>query len=97
MTMVIKTDHKWKQFSYRNEVPEKVLKEQFSHLDEEESHDCFLKYKGYWYHVSDFMRLSNTPFDATQWDGYHSVSYFSGQFIKLSEDGETYKIARYMS
>lgn len=92
----IKTDNKWKAFSYRHEVPQKVLADQFAHLSEEKYYNKFFKYKGYWYHTSDFMRSSGGACD-DKWDGYHGDSYFSGQLIKLSKDGEQYQVATYMS
>lgn len=95
--ITIKTDHKWKQFSYRYEVPKKVLKDQFSHLDEDDASDGFFKYKGYWYHLSDFMALRGDDSPFGKWDGYSGDSYFSGVLIKTSSDGEQYMIARYMS
>lgn len=92
----VKTDHKWKQFKYRNEVPEKVLKDQFEHLDAEEQDDQFFCYRGWWYHVSDFMSGKLTDITG-DWDGYHSDSYFSGVLLKLSKDGEEYRVGTYIS
>ena len=89
--MKIKTDHKCKPFVYRYDVPAKVLADQFSHLDKEEI-DHFFKYKGHWYHLSDFMRYSNP-----EWDGASGDSYFSGTLIKLSKDNERYLVASYFS
>jgi len=42
MDITIKTDRKWKQFKYRNEVPAKVLKDQFDYQNEEEVLDVLL-------------------------------------------------------
>lgn len=92
----IKTDNKWKNFKYFNEVPSRVLKRQFAHLEEGEADDGFFKFKGYWYHLSDFMTASGNP-ALKGWDGYASDSYFSGTLIKLSSDGEQYKVAQYFS
>jgi hypothetical protein len=93
----IYTDNKWKQFKYRNEVPVKVLADYFDHLPEEEYGDGFIKYRKTWYHTSDFMRNSGATDLTKGWDGYHSDSYFSGVLIKLSDDGEEYKIGTYIS
>jgi hypothetical protein len=96
--LTIKTDHKWKNFSYRYDVPKKVLREQFSHLNEEDNSDGFLCYRGHWYHLSDFMRANGHPDSAfNKYDGYASDSYFSGVLIKISKDCEQYQIATYMS
>lgn len=95
MTLVVKTDNKFRDFYYRSDVPEKVLKDQFSHLEAEETTDGFIKYRGYWYHTSDFSyppSFENVPFRV---DGYLSDTYFSGVIVHLSSDGEQYKIGTY--
>ena len=95
--MKIITDHKWHDFKDRWGVPEKVLKDQFSHLNEDDSPDLFFKYKNWWYHASDFMRIEavhrNTDFK--KWDGYTSDTFFSGVLIKLDEDCERYMVGMY--
>lgn len=88
----ISTDHKWKQFRYRYEVPARVLADQFDHLAEEESSDTFILYRKHWYHLSDFMQGG-----PEEWDGVAADSYFSGILIRVSEDGEQYQVATYMS
>jgi hypothetical protein len=91
------TDHKWKPFRYRNEVPEKVLKSEFDWTDKDMV-DGYFKYRNCWYHASEFMVLGNgSSFDTDKWDGYHGDSFFSGVLIKLSEDGEQYKVGTYIS
>jgi hypothetical protein len=88
------SDCKEKLFLYRHEVPEKVLKDQFSHLDDIES-DTFLKYRGYYYHISDFMLVAAES-KLQPWEGYISDSFFSGVLIRLPEyKTETYIIGRY--
>ena len=96
--LTIKTDNKWKQFKYRNEVPAKVLKDQFDYLSEDDSFDGFILYRKHWYHLSDFMRIENHPDDKfSSYHGYSSDSFFSGVLIKVSKDGEMYQIATYYS
>ena len=93
------TDYKWKHFKYRYEVPEKVLESEFDHLEDDEKHDGFIKYRNKWYHVSDFMAVHNPVYTPDppewlrQWDGYLNDSFLSGVVIKVSEDGESYMIA----
>jgi hypothetical protein len=95
--MKIYTDHKWKQLKYRTEVPEKVLKAYFDHLTGDDNFDGYISYRKRWYHVSDFMMTGkDSPFPK-KWDGYSSDSFFSGILIHLSDDGETYQIATYIS
>lgn len=97
-SITITSDEKIKQFKYRHEVPAKILKDHFGHLSEDEAVDGFFKYRGYWYHLSDFMRI--TPGMAphfNRWSGYLSDSFFSGIVIMLLGDMETYKIGRFYS
>jgi hypothetical protein len=89
----ITTNRNWRQLSYRDEVPAKVLADQFDYLPDEG--DGFLKYKNHWYHLTDFMTTGvNSPFP--DWQGYASDSFFSGVLIDLSEDCEQYQIATYI-
>lgn len=89
--MQIITDGKWKQFKFRDEVPAKVLADQFDHLDEDTT-DGFFRYRGWWYHTSDFMTT-----EVKGWDGVHGDSFFSGVLVKISSDGEEYKVATALS
>lgn len=94
--MEILTDHKAKHFKYRYEVPEKVLADQFAHLDEEDGLDQFIKYRRDWYHLTDFLRFiyAVDEGDFKGWDGYINHTAFSGVLIKIV-DSETYIIGRY--
>jgi hypothetical protein len=96
MALKIKTDNRWHHFIHHSDVPNVVLHSQYEHLDEEESADGFFQYKKYWYHLSDFMHAANMH-EFAGWDGYASDSYFSGVVIKLSRDGEQYKVGTYTS
>lgn len=95
--MKIVTDHKWHDFKCRHDVPDKVLKDRFSHLDEYNNFDNFFKYKNYWYHISDFMRVErlhgNDEFHL--WHGYLNDSFFSGVLIKIDDDNEKYMVGIY--
>ena len=88
---MITTNNHWRDFKYRDEVPAKILADEFDYLDAD-TLDGFIHYRGYWYHTCDFMR---TPGDH-EWDGSHPDSAFSGVLIKLSNDGETYQIATWI-
>ncbi len=95
--MKIMTDHKWKPFRYRSEVPAKVLKSQFNYQDEEDTLDGFFRYRGYWYHQDGFVRIdAGAPFGGP-WNGYASDSFFSGVLIEVSSDGEQYRVGTYIS
>jgi hypothetical protein len=102
MAVTIKANHQWRHFAYRADVPEDVLKDQFYHLDPDDALDGFFCYRGHWYHLSDFMRLSGPTSpgfseDLPGWHGYHSDSMFSGVVIKVSADGERYQAGTYFS
>ena len=97
MSLEISTDNKWKNLLYGNEVPKKILDSEFYYMDDPEASD-FIKYRGNYYNASDFMRISpDMPAAMKKWDGYLSDSFFSGILIKLSDDGDQYKIGTYMS
>jgi hypothetical protein len=85
----ITTDHRWKPFKYRYDVPQKVLADQFDWMREGEGEDGFIQYRGWWYHLGDFMRTEGAIPD---WHGYHGDSAFSGVVIKVSDDGEEYMV-----
>lgn len=98
----VTTDHKWKAFRYRSEVPARVLKRQFDWTQaDHEKHgdylDGFVKYKGTWYHVADFESVPRDAVSLQGWDGYHAHGFSSGVVIKLSSDGESYKIGTYIA
>lgn len=95
--MKILTNHRWRNFLYRNEVPDDILADEFDWLEDDRD-DGFFKYRGNWYHLDDFMRCSDSPdSDISAWHGYHGDSYFSGVLIRLSSDGEQYQVATYLS
>lgn len=83
--MNIITDNKWHQFSYRSDVPINIMVEEFSDLTNEM--DGFFNYRGYWYHISDFVAIM----DDAGWDGC-----FSDVVISLNRNGEEYKIGRFL-
>jgi len=90
--MRVITDHKWKPFRYRYEVPARILKSEFDYQDPEDTLDGFFCYRGIWYHLDQF--------EATQIEGYHGFhpdSFFSGVAIRISDDGEQYQVATLIS
>ena len=100
--LIIKTDNRWKNFKYAYEVPKRVLKRQFDWMDDPDD-GTFLKYKNHWYSLSDFMRIdpgayfAAPPRELSQWDGSVADGRLSGVLIKISPDGEQYKIGTYRS
>ena len=93
--LTIKTNRRWRDFVYRHDVPAKVLADQFDYQDAEDVVDGFFCYRGYWYHLDQFMRSSGGPL--AEWDGVLNDSYFSGVAIKVSRDGERYQVATFYS
>lgn len=88
--MKIISNHHWRPFKYRNEVPKTILKTQFDWLDED-TIDGFLKYRGTWYHTSQFLK-NGIP----DWDGSLGHNYFSGVVINLADDRESYQIGTFL-
>ena len=91
----VRTNHQWRQFVYRSEVPAAVLASQFDYQDADDDVDGFFEYRGHWYHLDQFMRLGSKQGPLAAWDAYAGDSYFSGVVIRVSPDGETYQIGTY--
>ena len=93
--MIIKTDHKWKDFLYSYQLTEKEILE-LDHLTRDEIDSrSFIRYKGQIYHMGDFMRVPDGVEGLLGWHGYSSDSFFSGIVIKVSDDGDQYMIGGY--
>ena len=95
--MKVRTNNHWRDFKYRDEVPANVLADQFDWTNDwyaqyGDYSDGFIEYRGFWYHLGDFMRGG-----VEGWHGVHADSFFSGVVIRLSEDGEQYQIGTYTS
>jgi hypothetical protein len=93
----IRTDNRWKNFVYGADVPDKIKKENYGHLDEESLHDGFLRYLGRWYHMSDFSLIPKGFIADAGWDGYHPDSFSSGVVLKVAPDGESYRVGTYIA
>jgi hypothetical protein len=96
--MKIYTDNKWKNFKYRNEVPDKILASEFDYQDANEVLDGFFCYRKWWFHLDGFMMIDkHAPKEFQGYQGYASDSFFSGVLIRISDDGERYQVATYIS
>lgn len=100
MELTIKTNNHVREYLYSSEVPDSVIKDDYSHLDENDNIDGWIHYRNNYYHISDFMIITgNHPdSDFKKWDGYISDSAFSGIVLKHAgnyEDG--YIIGTYYS
>jgi len=90
--VITKSNYHVRPFLYRDEVPDKVLEFEFDWLNPDEW-DGFIKYRGRYYHTSEFIRFGyggGRP--DSFWDGYHGDSFFSATVIKILDDGESYII-----
>lgn len=95
--MKITTDHKWKEFKYDYQVPNRIRQDYLEYQTEQDLYDGWIHYRNRWYHLSNFLRMDEgmkTDFEGT-WHGYLSDSVWSGVLIELSEDGEGYRIGSY--
>ena len=95
-TLQIITNNHERQFKYDYEVPASVLSD-YDWLDDDAKCDGWIHYRTVWSHISDYMLLSDGhPFGA-DWSASTSDSAFSGTLLSVSDDGEGYKIALYLS
>lgn len=92
----VTSNHQWRDFSYRHEVPQEVLDDEFDYQDEDEVFDGYFFYKGSWYHLDQFMAVPRGMF-LGDWDGYLNDSMFSGVVIRVSDDGEQYQVGYFVS
>lgn len=76
------------------------VREHFDWMDQDELETSysFFKYRGNFYHLSEFMILgSAAPSELCSWDGYSSDSYFSGIVIRMVNDNEDVVVGTYFS
>lgn len=94
--LLVRSDQRWKDFTYGADVPEAIRKNEFDWLDDAEGSDHFFQHHGTWYHLSQFMRVE-TGGDLAKagWEGYHSDSFSTGVVVKVSDDGDKYKVGTY--
>ena len=99
--MKIITNNHWNNLLYGYDLPKSVLSD-FDYLDDIDS-SSFFKYKGHYYDIGEFIKISATIAPHPQrpgwenWHGYSSDSYFSGVLLKLSDDGKQYKVGTYIT
>lgn len=91
--MQIITNNHWNDFLDGFELPESVHSD-FDWMDDIMD-GTFIKYRNVFYSLDEFMRNDTAGFGT--WHGYKSDSFFSGVLIRISDDGEQYQIATYIS
>ena len=88
--MQVKTNNHNRPFLYGYEVPKQVISEEYDHLDESDTYDRWIKYRGQYYHLSDFVRIKDSD-----WCGAYAFGFYMGLVIQISDDCESYKIGTY--
>ena len=92
--MKIKTNNVPRHILYGYELPANQRKE-FDWLSDEDYLQAeFVKYKGNYYALSEFMSCHNAAYPVSNWQGYFSHSYFSGILIKY-KDSESVIVGQY--
>lgn len=95
---IITNNHE-RYFKCGYEVPQSVL--DWYGYNEDPPWSGWICYRGHWSHISDYMatynpyHMPNPPEWLAKWDGYKSDGFTSGVVIKVSDDGETYRIGTY--
>lgn len=90
--MKIITNNTSRPLIYGYELPEKV-KHEFDYYSADDLESAmFFKYKNHYYDLAQF-----TCCDIKGWQGCHHDTYFSGLFIKLTNDNESVIVATYYS
>jgi hypothetical protein len=91
--MNIKTNHQTRPVLSGFELPESV-KSEFDYYQTESDLDSgsFFKYKGQYYDLSQFVSCN-----IKCWQCCHNESYFSGLFVKFTDDLESVIVASYYS
>jgi hypothetical protein len=87
------------ELHHGSDVPPGIMSDQFDWLDENERvSQSFAKHRGYWYHLSQFMRVQpGGRLERGGWAGYHGDSFFSGVAIRFYEDQTHYKCGLVLS
>ena len=101
--LTIRTNNHWRSPVYGYELTDKERAE-FDYIPAEEldSRD-FLRYRGWVYDPSEFMRTPQNESarqelnELSNWHGYQSDSFFSGIVVRYSDDCEQYQIGTYYS
>ena len=96
--ITIKTDHKWKELLNWWDLTTKEQAD-FDWLDDEEKQigASFVKRRGRVYCLDEIMTIDRSAhLAASGWDGVKAVSFYSGIVVKLSRDGDRYKIGYFV-
>jgi hypothetical protein len=89
VALKITTNNQPRKWLCRSDVPDEILADEFDWLDQDNDYG-FIRYRGTWYHVSQFMRFGYPQTGITE-HGYHaclSESMSTGLMIKLVDDDQ---------
>lgn len=89
---MVKSDKKWRTFKYGYELPTKWRKEKNWLKGEKFDEMNFAYYLGWYYALDEFSAFVDSQPISKDWDGYISETYSSAVVIKVSKNGEQYKI-----
>lgn len=93
--MTIKTNNQPRDllcFWDLSKAEQELARLDFDWLEDLEENCGFFRYRRQILNLAEFMRGG-----ADGWDGARSDSYFSGTLVRLSEDGESVTVGRWLS
>ena len=100
--MNIKTNNQLRELKFLgdfNSIDQAKIRAQYDWMDPDdlEFNYGFFKYRGCFYHLSDFMCTSSEATgELDGWEGYAGDSYFSGTVMKFAEnDCDNVIVGRY--
>lgn len=97
-TMEITTNNQWRDLLHWHELTEKEQNEFIGLMSLESCEEqMYTRYKNWVTCLGDYMQIDSNSSFPKQWHAYHSDSFFSGTLIELSDCGEQYRIATYIS
>ena len=70
-----------------SEKDQRTIRKEFDWMEDLESQTGFFKYKGWFYHLSQFTRTSERS-ELVSWDGSKAESWSCGVLVKLTSDCE---------
>jgi hypothetical protein len=86
---MIRTNFNNRQFLYSYEVPETIVNEYKENDPDNDFDDYWIKYKGSYLHLSEFMRIDGDKY----WNGVCGICNTAAYLIKITDNGESYQIA----
>lgn len=93
MSLTVITNNKPRNLLTWHDLPKKAQVD-LDYLSEDDRHsDRIVMYKGEFYDVHEFMRVTGD--ELKTWDGYMSHSYFSGLVVRYVDDFERVITGRY--